>query len=466
MLSIKKFAAGNSLLRFIRLSLSGGHQDLTALNIRKAVILLAIPMILELCLESVFALVDIFFVNRWLGNYAATAVGLTESVITIVYSLAIGISMAATAMVARRTGEKSQEGAAVAAVQSIWLALFVTLLISVPGVIYAGKILGLMAAEKQTIALGAGYTRIMMSGSVVIMLLFLINGIFRGAGDAFMAMKSLWIANICNIILCPVCIKAFGLSGAAIATTAGRTIGVVYQLYHLFKNDTSIHIKRKHFVIDVKVLRSLAGIATPGVLQFLIGSGSWIVLARLVSETGHNGASAGYQTAIRVLMFFILPAWGLSNAATTLVGQHLGAKQPLKAEESVYKTARYSAVFMFGVTLLFVLFSSPIIGFFTKDIAAKAYAIQAMQIVSLGYVFYGMGMVFTNAFNGAGDTITPTLINLFCFWAFQVPLAWLLAKHFAWGPKGVFIAIPAAETLITLISWYTFRLGRWKTVKV
>jgi putative MATE family efflux protein len=459
-------AKGKSLLHIIRVSLSGEHPDLTSMNISRAVILLAIPMILELCLESVFALVDIFFVNRWLGNYAATAVGLTESVITIVYSLAIGISMAATAMVARRTGEKSEEGAAVAAVQSIWLALIVTILISIPGVMYADKILGLMAAEKQTIALGSGYTRIMMGGSLVIMLLFLINGIFRGAGDAYMAMKSLWIANICNIILCPVCIRLFGLDGAAIATTTGRGIGVAYQLYHLAKNKTSIHIKRKHFAFNFPILRSLTAIATPGVLQFLIGSGSWIVLARLVSETGHNDASAGYQTAIRVLMFFILPAWGLSNAATTLVGQHLGAKQPAKAEESVLKTAKYSAIFMGMVTVFFLLFSSPVIGLFTKDAGAKAFAIQALQVISLGYVFYGMGMVFTNAFNGAGDTMTPTLINLVCFWMLQVPFAYLLAKQFSLGPKGVFIAIPAAEILITLSSWIIFRKGKWKVVKV
>lgn len=461
-----KSAQGRSLLRMIRLSLSGEHQDLTSMNIRKAVILLAIPMILELTLESVFALVDIFFVNRWLGNYAATAVGLTESVITIVYSLAIGISMAATAMVARRTGEKSEEGAAVAAVQSILLALVVTVIISIPGALYADKILGLMAAEKETIALGAGYTRIMMSGSLVIMLLFLVNGIFRGAGDAFMAMKSLWIANACNIILCPVCIKLFGLQGAAIATTTGRGIGVIYQLYHLSKNKTSIHIQRRHFKIDPSVLRSLAGIAAPGVLQFLIGSGSWILLARLVSETGHNDASAGYQTAIRVLMFFILPAWGLSNAATTLVGQHLGAGQPAKAEEAVLKTARYSSVFMAAVTVFFLMASSFVIGFFTKDEAARMYAVQALQIISLGYVFYGMGMVFTNAFNGAGDTMTPTLINIFCCWLFQVPFAYLLARRFMLGPEGVFIAIPVAEVLITVISWIVFKRGGWKKVKV
>lgn len=456
----------NSVWNIIRLSLSGEHQDLTAMNIRKAVILLAIPMILELSLESVFALVDIFFVNRWLGNYAATAIGLTESVITIVYSLAIGVSMAATAMVARRTGEKNEDGAAVAAVQSVWIACIVTLVISVTGFIFAEDILRLMAAEEQTIKMGVGYTRIMLAGSIVIMLLFLINGIFRGAGDAFMAMKSLWIANVCNIIFCPLFITLFGLNGAALATTAGRGIGVAYQLYHLFSGKSHLAIKRKHLRFDAAVTKSLINIATPGILQFLIGSGSWIVLARLVSETGHNDASAGYQTAIRVLMFFILPAWGLSNAATTLVGQHLGAKQPEKAEESVLKTAAYSAIFMACVTVFFLLLSSYVIGFFIKDAGAKVYAVQALQIISLGYVFYGIGMVMTNAFNGAGDTMTPTIINLFCFWLFQIPLAYLLALQWGMGPKGVFIAIPAAETLITLIAYFIFKRGKWKQVKV
>ena len=459
-------AQGNSVWKIIRASLSGEHQDLTSINIRRAVILLAIPMILELSLESVFALVDIFFVNRWLGNYAATAVGLTESVITIVYSLAIGISMAATAMVARRTGEKSEDGAAVAAVQSIWLSFIVTLIISVVGYIYAEDILRLMAAEERTIQLGVNYTRIMLAGSIVIMLLFLINGIFRGAGDAFMAMKSLWIANICNIILCPIFIKLFGLPGAALATTTGRGIGVAYQLFHLFSGKSVVNIKRKHLRFDFAVTKSLIGIATPGILQFLIGSGSWIMLARLVSETGHNDASAGYQTAIRVLMFFILPAWGLSNAATTLVGQHLGAKQPQKAEESVMKTAGYSAVFMAAVTIFFLFFASFIIGFFTKDEGAKVYAVQALQIISLGYIFYGIGMVMANAFNGAGDTMTPTIINFFCFWIFQVPFAYLLAKQMGMGPKGVFIAIPVAETLITIVAYVVFKRGKWKKVKV
>jgi putative MATE family efflux protein len=456
----------NSVWAFIRLSLSGEQQDLTAMNIKRAVILLAIPMILELSLESVFALVDIFFVNRWLGNHAATAVGLTESVVTIVYSLAIGISMAATAMVARRTGEKNAEGAAIAAVQSVWLSAIITLIVSVLGVVFAEDILRLMAADEETIRMGVGYTRIMLGGSVVIMLLFLINGIFRGAGDASMAMKSLWIANICNIIFCPIFIKLFGLEGAAIATTAGRGIGVAYQLYHLFSGKSHVRISRKHLRFNAGVMKTLIGIGAPGTLQFIIGSASWIMLARLVAETGHSDASAGYQTAIRVLLFFILPAWGLSNAATTLVGQHLGAGQPQKAQEAVLTTAKYNIIFMAAVTFIFLVFSEVIIGTFTKDVAARQYGVQAIKIISLGYIFYGMGMVMANALNGAGDTVTPTIINFFGFWVFQVPFAWMLAKHFSLGPLGVFIAIPVAETLIAIVAYFVFRTGKWKRVKV
>lgn len=452
--------------QIIKQSLNSEKLDFTSLPIKKAVVLLAIPMILELSMESVFALVDIFFVNRWLGNHAATAVGLTESVITIVYSLAIGISMAATAVVARRTGEKDPEGAAIAAVQSLWLSMLVTLVISVVGFIYAADILRLMAAEEETIRMGTGYIRIMMGGSLVIMLLFLINGIFRGAGDASMAMKSLWIANLFNIIFCPLFIHLFGLDGAAIATTAGRGIGVCYQLYHLFKGDGHVQLKKRHLVWRADIMRNIVNIGAPGTIQFMIASGSWIVLARLVAETGHNDASAGYQTAIRVLLFFILPAWGLSNAATTLVGQHLGAGQPALAEQAVRTTAKFNAIFMSVVTVFFLLFSPMVIGWFTTDAAARVFGIQAIRIISLGYVVYGVGMVMANAFNGAGDTRTPTIINFFGFWMFQVPLAWLLAKYWGMGPTGVFIAIPVAEALIAATAFYIFTKGKWKLVKV
>jgi putative MATE family efflux protein len=456
----------HSTWEFIRLSLNGEPQNLTSMNIRRAVLLLAIPMILELCMESVFALVDIFFVNRWLGNYAATAVGLTESVVTIVYSLAIGISMAATAMVARRIGEKNPEAAAVAAVQSVWLAFIITLVISIVGIVYAEDILRLMAAEEETIRIGVGYTRILLGSSIVIMLLFLINGIFRGAGDASMAMKSLWIANVCNIIFCPVFIHFWGLKGAAIATAAGRGIGVLYQLYHLFNGHHHVQVRKRHLRLDTSVMKTMIAIGAPGTFQFIIASASWIVMARFVSETGHSDASAGYQTAIRVLMFFILPAWGLSNAATTLVGQHLGAGQPDKAEESVYKTAKYNVIFMAIVTVVCLACSQLLLGFFTKDEGARAFGMQALRIISLGYIFYGIGMVITNAFNGAGDTITPTVINFFSFWIFQIPFAYLLSYYFALGPTGVFIAIPVAETMITIVAFIVFKKGRWKKVKV
>ena len=323
----------SSVFALIRQSLNGELQDYTTGSIRKAVILLAIPMMLEMCMESVFAVVDIYFVSH-LGKHATSTVGLTESVITIVYSLAIGISMAATAMVARRVGEKNAEAASRAGMQSIFISLAITIAVSIPGFIYAEQILHLMGAEDAAIKIGVGYTRIIMGGSLVIMLLFLINGIFRGAGDAMMAMKSLWLANTCNIILCPLLIRgfgpipAFGVAGAAMATTIGRGIGVCYQLYHLFNGKRMIQFTIKHLVPDWKIIRSVIDIAWPATLQFLIGSGSWIVLASLVVTTGQSDASAGYQIAIRIVMFFILPAWGMSNAAATLVGQNLGAIQP------------------------------------------------------------------------------------------------------------------------------------------
>ena len=460
-----------AIFSLIRQSLNGEQQDYTSGSIRKAVILLAVPMMLEMCMESVFAVVDIFFVSH-LGKHATSTVGLTESVITIIYSLAIGISMGATALVARRIGEKNPAAATKAGMQSILVSLVITLAISIPGFIYAADILRLMGAEEAAIATGVNYTRIIMAGSMVIMLLFLINGIFRGAGDAMMAMKSLWIANACNIILCPLLIRglgpvpAFGLPGAAMATTIGRGIGVCYQLYHLFNGKSVIRFTVKHLTPDWTIIRSLISIAWPGTLQFLIGSGSWIVLARLVVQTGHSDASAGYQIAIRIILFFLLPAWGMSNAAATLVGQNLGALQPERAELSVIKTAKYNAIFMGVVTVLFMLFAPYIISFFTKEASVTGYAVSAVRIVSAGFLFYGIGMVMGNAFNGAGDTRTPTIINLFGFWFFQIPLAYLLSKGLGMGPVGVFIAIPTAETAITITAWILFKKGRWKNKKI
>ena len=453
-------------LSSIRKAIAGVEMDYTAGSIRKAVIMLAIPMILEMCMESVFALVDIFFVNRWIGNDGATAVGLTESVITIIYSLAIGISMAATAMVARRIGEKNSDAAAKAAMQSMWVAIIITAVISIAGFIFAPDILRLMKAQPDVIAMGTSYTRIMMGGSIVIMLLFLINGIFRGAGDASMAMKSLWLANICNIILCPLLIHSFGLKGAAMATTIGRGIGVLYQLYYLFKGKRVIRILPKHYAFDWPIVKSIIKIASPGTFQFIIASCSWIFLARLVSETGHKEASAGYQTALRILIFFILPAWGLSNAAATLVGQNLGAKQPDRAEASVYKTAKYNAIFMIIVTLLFLVAAKWILAFFIKEPLAQAEGILALRIMSSGYIFYGIAMVMTSAFNGAGDTWTPTIINFFGFWLFQIPLAYILAKSFSMGTTGAYLAVPITETMIAIAAFIIFKRGKWKMKQI
>jgi putative MATE family efflux protein len=461
----------SDILSLIRLSLNGEQQDYTTGSIRKAVILLAIPMMLEMCLESVFAVVDIFFVSH-LGKHATSTVGLTESVITIVYSLAIGVSMAATAMVARRIGEKDPKAATRAGMQAILVSLAITLAVSIPGFIFAGDILRIMGAEQEVIKMGSGYTRIIMSGSVVIMLLFLINGIFRGAGDAMMAMKSLWLANICNIILCPLLIRglgpipAFGLMGAAMATTIGRGIGVCYQLYHLFNGKSVIKFTAKHLAPDWDIIRSLINIAWPGTFQFLIGSGSWIVLASLVVQTGHSDASAGYQIAIRVVMFFLLPAWGMSNAAATLVGQNLGAGQPDRAALSVIKTAKYNVIFMAAVSILFLVFADYIVSFFTREVSVSAYAVSAVRIISSGFLFYGIGMVMANAFNGAGDTRTPTIINFFGFWCLQIPLAYLLSKTLQIGPVGVFIAIPVAETAISITAYVLFNRGKWKNKKI
>ena len=463
----------SKIFTLIKQSLKGEEQDYTQGSLRRAVFLLAIPMMMEMMLESVFALVDLYFVGHLPNSsQAIQTVGLTESVLTIIYSLAIGISMAATALVARRIGEKNPDGAARAGMQAIWLSVFITILISIAGVIYADDILRIMGAEPGTIEAGTSYTRIMMGGSLVIMLLFMINGIFRGAGDASMAMKSLWLANICNIILCPILIRglgpipAFGLTGAAYATTIGRGIGVVYQLYHLFKGDGTVRIRAKHFHFDWPLIKTVVKIASPGTLQYVIASCSWIFLAKMVADTGGDEASAGYQTALRVIMFFILPAWGLSNAAATLVGQNLGAQQVERAEASVLKTTKYNIIFMAVVTLFFFVFAEFTLSFFTSDPAVTKYAALAMRIISAGYIFYGIEMVMINAFNGAGDTWTPTWVNLFGFWIFQIPLAYVLSVMLDLGPVGVFIAIPVAETSIAIAAYILFRKGRWKKVKL
>lgn len=452
-------------------ALKGEERDYTEGSIRKAIVLLAIPMILELGLESVFAIVDIFFVGK-LGSNAIAVVGLTESLITVIYSLAIGLSTAATAIVSRRVGEKHLEGASQAAAQSALIGIVVSVITGVCGCIFAGDLLRFMGATSEVVAYGSNFTAIMFGFNFVIVFLFLINGIFRGAGNAALAMKSLWIASVINIILDPLLIygignwNGWGIEGAAIATCIGRGTGVTYQIYHLFKGSGIIKIKPRDIMPDFEAIRNILALAWPATFQFIIASGSWILLTRLVAETGGTDASAGYQLAIRNVVFFILPAWGLSNAAATLTGQNLGAGKPERAEKSVMLATLYNAVFMTAVSLLFIFFSPAILSLFAAQGKVYETGILALKVIGSGFVFYGIGMVMIQALNGAGDTKTPTWINFGGFWLFQIPLAYLIVNYTDFGLVGLFAVVPIAETLIALVAWYYFKKGAWKQVKV
>ncbi|MBT8243867.1 MAG: MATE family efflux transporter [Winogradskyella sp.] len=463
-ISIKQF------FKYLQIAVSGKEQDFTNGTIRRAVFMLSIPMILEMLMESIFAIVDIFYVSQVSVNAVAT-IGLTESVITLVYAVAIGLSMAATAIVARRTGEKDKEGASRAAVQVIFLGIVIAVFISVVGIIYPKEILGLMGGEADLIEEGYGYTQVLMGGNVTIMLLFLINAIFRGAGDASIAMWALIVSNGLNIILDPIFIfgfgpvQAYGVQGAAIATTIGRGTAVLFQLLILFYGWSRIKVGFKDLVIRVAVMINLIKVSLGGIAQFLIGTSSWVFLMRIMSEFGSE-VLAGYTIAIRVMMFTLMPAWGLSNAAATLVGQNLGAKKPERAEQSVWKTGKYSAFFMGVVSIVYLLFAPQIIQLFSNEVEVVKNGALCLRIIAAGYVFYGYGMVVINAFNGAGDTKTPTWINFICFWVFQLPFAYLMALTFDFGPIGVFTAITLAEVLIVILGIMWFKKGYWKSVKV
>lgn len=457
----------------LKQAVQGKELDFTQGSMRRAVLLLAIPMMLEMIMESVFALVDLYFVGHLHNSSEAIqTVGLTESVLAIIYSLAVGMSMAATAIVARRIGEKDPVAAAKAGMQAILVAVAFNLALSIAGFIYAREILMLMGASANTATAGTPFIQIMMCGSTIIVLLFLINGIFRGAGNAAIAMKSLWVANVANIILCPILINgfgpipAFGLTGAAIATTIGRGLGVCYQVYQLIKGNGQLKIKLTYFIPQSKQIIALLKIAVPAIFQFVIASCSWIFLAQLVATTGGDHGSAGYQTALRLMMFFMLPAWGLSGAAATLVGQNLGAKNLKRAEDSVWQTTKYILIYMGIAMVLCLLAGHYFISFFTDDVLIQQVASRGLNMMSAGFLFYGVGMVMTSTFNGAGDTTTPTLINFFGFWLFQIPLAYILSKYFNMGPDGVFIAIPVAETGIAIAGYILFKKGRWKTKQV
>ncbi len=457
-------------IRYFKEALTGKDQDFTSGSIRKAVMLLSVPMILEMLMESIFAIVDIFYVSKVSVNAVAT-IGLTESVVTLIYAVAIGLSMAATAIVARRIGEKDKKGASQAAVQVIFLGIFVALIISVVGVLYPKEILQLMGAEPDLIEEGFGYTQILLGGNVTIMLLFLINAIFRGAGDASVAMWVLVVSNGLNIILDPVFIfgfgpiPAYGVKGAAIATTIGRGAAVIIQFLVLFYGWSKIKVELKDLVLRIVTMTNLIKVSLGGIGQFLIGTSSWVFLMRIMSEFGSE-VLAGYTIAIRVMLFTLMPAWGMSNAAATLVGQNLGAKKPERAEKSVWKTGQYCAVFMGIVSLVYLGFAPQIIQWFTEVPEVVKNGALCLRIMAAGYIFYAYAMVIINSFNGAGDTKTPTWINFICFWLFQLPLAYMSAITFNFGPIGVFVAITAAEVLIAIIGIYWFKKGYWKLVKV
>jgi putative MATE family efflux protein len=462
--SIRKY------LRYFLEALKGGEQDFTEGNLNKAIFLLSIPMIIEMSMESIFAVVDVFFVSKVSVNAVAT-VGLTESVMMIVYSVAVGLSMAATATVARRIGEKNPQAASVAAVQAVILGLTFALVIGLAGAFYAREILQIMGGSPELIAEGYGYTRWIFLGNVSLMLIFLINAIFRGAGDASIAMWALFLANAINCVLDPLFIFGFGpipamgVEGAAIATTTGRSIGVVFQVYHLFRGNSRIKITIRSLVVKWDILKNMVKVSIGGVGQFLIESASWIFLMRVMSLFGES-ALAGYTISFRVLVFTLMPSWGLANAAGTLVGQNLGALKPDRAETSVWRTALINVIFLGIVGAVFLIFAEEVIAVFTPDEAVVSFGTQSLQIICLGYVFFAYGMVLIQAFNGAGDTKTPSVINIFVFWIFQIPFAYWLAVTMEWGPSGVFWAIAVAHSLLAIIGVIIFRRGRWKTVQV
>lgn len=460
----------SSLFSIIKLAIKGGEANILDGNINRAIILLAIPMTLEMGMESLFAVVDIFFVSK-IGVNAIAAVGLTESLLTITYSLGWGLAMGTTAMVARRVGEKDNEGASVASVQSLYLAFIVSLPGMIAGIFFAPDLLRLMGGSEEVIAEGSGYTALIYGSNIIVILIFLINGMFRGAGDAALAMRSLTIANCLNIILDPLFIfgvgpfPELGIKGAAVATIIGRFVGIIYQVYHLQRGAGIIKIHKNNWQFQFDIIKKLIQLSAGVTSQFIIGSSSWIFLMRIMSTFG-SVALAGYTIAIRIIIFTLLPAWGFSNAAATMVGQNLGAQQPERAEKSVWRTGYFNVAFMAVVMIVFLSLAEPIAKFFTDDIAVINAASECLNIFALGYLFYAFGMVLVQAFNGAGDTRTPTLMHLFLFWFMQIPLAYFLAITLNFGPAGIYYSVVITESLFSIVGYFLFKKGRWKTIKV
>ena len=457
-------------LQLFWLAIKGDEKNFTSGSINRAIILLSIPMILEMIMEALFAVVDVYFVSKVSVNAVAT-VGLTESVITLVYSIAIGLSMATTAMVARRIGEDKRDLASSAAFQAIVITVVISVTISILGIIFAADILRLMGGSPTLIKDGVNYTRIIFGGNMVIMLLFLLNAIFRGAGDAAIAMRALWIANILNMILDPCLIFGWGpfpemgVAGAAVATNIGRGVGVLFQLFILLRGKHIIRIGRDHTRLVWSTISRLLKVSIGGMGQYLIASASWIFLMRIIAVFGEH-AVAGYTISIRMIIFAILPAWGMANAAATLVGQNLGAEKPDRAEISVWKSAYYTMLFLLGVSILYYLFATPMMQLFHDHVEVVQYGASSLKIICLGYIFFAYGMVIGQAFNGAGDTKTPTLVNFLCFWVLQIPLAYLMGITLKLGPNGVFWAVAISETVLALVLITLFRRGRWKTIQI
>lgn len=456
--------------RDIKESIAGSERDFTETRLGRAIFILAVPMVLEMVMESVFAVVDIFFVSK-LGPDAVATVGLTESVMTVVYAIGVGLSMATTALVSRRIGEKKPKEAGNVAFQAIVVSMFVSLFIAIPGVIFAKEFLILMGATPEMAEKGYLYPAVMFGSNVVIMLLFIINAVFRSSGDAAISMRVMWFANIINIILDPLLIfgigpfPELGIMGAAVATSIGRGLAVVYQFYLLFKGNHRIQLHWESLKIRLSVMMQLIKISGGGILQNLVATSSWIFLVRIIAVSGAS-ALAGYTIAIRIVIFLLLPAWGLSNAAATLVGQNLGAKKPDRAEKAVWATGIVNMFFMGSLGLLLFLFPSYWIGLFIKDPVVVENGILALRIISSGFLFYALGMVMMQGFNGSGDTTTPTIINLFSFWLFEIPLAWFMAIALNMGLKGASFAIVIAESFLALIAFLLFRRGKWKLREV
>jgi len=463
-------APSQSKWRFLREALTGTEQDFTEGSLSRGIALLAIPTILEMSMESLFGVVDAFWVAS-LGRDAMSAVGLSEALIVLVFAVAMGLATAASATVARRIGEKDPDGAGIAAVQGIACGIVVTIVLGIAGALTAPQLLAWMHATPGTVRIGTGYARILLGGNFAIVMIFLINGIFRGAGDAAIAMRTLWMANLINLALDPCLIYGLGpfpklgVTGAAVATTTGRTIGVLYQISVLMSGSARVTVARRHLRFNWPVLKQLLKVARTAMVQYFIATASWLTLARFNAAFGAN-AVAGYSLAIRIILFVLMPSWGICSAAATLVGQNLGAKRPDRSERAVWLAGLYNMAFLTLVGIVFFTAAGPLVGLFRPEAAVVPIAVTCLQYVSLGYPFYAWGMTMEQAFNGAGDTATPTWINLFCYWLLQLPTAWFLSNHAGLGPRGVYLAICGAESVLAVVAVLLFRRGRWKKVVV